>query len=169
MTTSPRVSSRRSTTREGICGHCAALGETALPHRDNSRRSPCIGRSEKGARTCLIEQGDEQGNLRAVPRSTSHDRHLDLVDVEIATRARYESVIRLHVRPLLRSLPVAKLTGETGDAFQAGFGAAASTATVVRSGPCGAPHRRSPLGDRRVPPPTCSSGRRSLRGRSRTT
>jgi len=93
--------------------------ETALPHRDNSRRSPCIGRSEKGARTCLIEQGDEQRNLRAVPRSTSHDRHLDLVDVEIATRARYESVIRLHVRPLLRSLPVAKLTGETGDAFQA--------------------------------------------------
>ena len=54
-----------------------------------------------------------------MPRSTSHDRHLDLVDVEITTCARYESVIRLHVRPLLRSLPVAKLTGETGDAFQA--------------------------------------------------
>ena len=47
------------------------------------------------------------------------DRYLDVLDVEVTTRARYETAIRLHVRPLLGSLPVAKLTGETIDAFHA--------------------------------------------------
>jgi hypothetical protein len=29
------------------------------------------------------------------------DRYLDVLDVEVTTRARYEAAIRLHVRPLL--------------------------------------------------------------------
>src|SRR5690242_169188 len=46
------------------------------------------------------------------------DRYLEVLDVEITTRVRYDTAIRLHVRPLLGSLPVATLTGETIDAFQ---------------------------------------------------
>lgn len=71
------------------------------------------------ARTRLIGQVDEQRNPRT--RATVDqlmDRYLEVLDVEITTRARYDIAIRLHVRPLLGSLPVAKLTGETIDAFQ---------------------------------------------------
>ena len=74
----------------------------------------------KKARTRLIGQVDEQRNPRT--RATVDqlmDRYLDVLDVEVTTRARYDAAIRLHVRPLLGSLPVAKLTGETIDAFQA--------------------------------------------------
>ena len=74
----------------------------------------------KKARTRLIGQVDEQRNPRT--RATVDqllDRYLDVLDVEDTTRARYESVIRLHVRPLLGHLSVAKLTGETIDTFYA--------------------------------------------------
>ena len=47
------------------------------------------------------------------------DRYLEVVDVGVTTRARYEGVIRLHVRPLLGKLPVSRLSGETIDAFHA--------------------------------------------------
>ena len=71
-------------------------------------------------RTRLIGQVDEQRSPRT--RATVDqlmDRYLDVLDVEVTTRARYDAAIRLHVRPLLGSLPVAKLTGERIDAFQA--------------------------------------------------
>jgi integrase len=74
----------------------------------------------KKVRTRLIGQVDEQRSPRT--RATVDqlmDRYLDVLDVEVTTRARYDAAIRLHVRPLLGSLPVAKLTGETIDAFQA--------------------------------------------------
>jgi integrase len=61
----------------------------------------------KKVRTRLIGQIDEQRNPRT--RATVNqlmDRYLDVVDVGVTTRARYEGVIRLHVRPLLGELPV---------------------------------------------------------------
>ena len=74
----------------------------------------------KKVRTRLIGQVDEQRSpcTRATVDQLM-DRYLDVLDVEVTTRARYDAAIRLHVRPLLGSLPVAKLTGETIDAFQA--------------------------------------------------
>jgi len=68
----------------------------------------------KKVRTRLIGQVDEQRNPRT--RATVDqlmDRYLDVLDVEVTTRARYETAIRLHVRPLLGSLPVAKLTSRS--------------------------------------------------------
>jgi integrase len=67
-------------------------------------------------RTRLIGQVDEQRHPRT--RATVNqlmDRYLDVLDVEVTTRARYEVAIRLHVRPL----PVSRLSGETIDAFHA--------------------------------------------------
>ena len=81
---------------------------------------PVLGHWPRKVRTRLIGQVDEQRNPRT--RATVDqltDRYLDVLDVEVTTRARYETAIRLHVRPLLGSLPVAKLTGETIDAFHA--------------------------------------------------
>ena len=74
----------------------------------------------KKVRTRLIGQVDEQRNPRT--RATVNqlmDRYLDVLDVEVTTRARYEVAIRLHVRPLLGELPVSRLSGETIDAFHA--------------------------------------------------
>jgi integrase len=45
------------------------------------------------------------------------DGYLEVLDVDVTTRRTYESYIRLHVRPLLGKLPLAKLGGETLDAF----------------------------------------------------
>lgn len=72
------------------------------------------------ARTRLQNQVDEQRNPRT--RATVDqlmDRYLELLDVEPTTRTRYEDAIRHHVRPLLGSLPLGKLSGETLDEFYA--------------------------------------------------
>lgn len=74
----------------------------------------------KKARTRLIGQVDEQRNPRT--RATVEQlmtRYLDVLDVEATTRARYDAAIRCHVLPLLGDFPVAKLTGETIDNFNA--------------------------------------------------
>lgn len=71
-------------------------------------------------RTRLVNQVDEQRNPRT--KATVNqlmDRYLELLDVEETTLERYEQAIRIHIRPLLGHLPVAKLNGETLDAHQA--------------------------------------------------
>jgi hypothetical protein len=68
----------------------------------------------------LVNQVDEQRNPRT--KATVNqlmDRYLELLDVEETTLERYEQAIRIHIRPLLGHLPVAKLDGETLDAHQA--------------------------------------------------
>jgi integrase/DNA-binding transcriptional regulator YhcF (GntR family) len=45
------------------------------------------------------------------------DRYLELLDVDTTTRKGYEGYIRNHVRPLLGTLQVGKLDGETLDSF----------------------------------------------------
>ncbi|CAA9406121.1 MAG: hypothetical protein AVDCRST_MAG66-1739 [uncultured Pseudonocardia sp.] len=68
----------------------------------------------------LVNQVDEQRNPRT--KATVNqlmDRYLELLDVEETTLERYEQTIRIHIRPLLGHLPVAKLDGETMDAHQA--------------------------------------------------
>jgi integrase len=68
----------------------------------------------------LVNQVDEQRNPRT--KATVNqlmDRYLELLNVEETTLERYEQAIRIHIRPLLGHLPVAKLDGETLDAHQA--------------------------------------------------
>ncbi len=40
------------------------------------------------------------------------ERYLEVIDVEVATRAGYESLIRTHILPLLGDLPVGRVRGE---------------------------------------------------------
>lgn len=47
------------------------------------------------------------------------ERYLDVIDVEVATRAGYESLIRTHILPLLGTLPVERVRGEVLDSFYA--------------------------------------------------
>ncbi|WP_328306860.1 hypothetical protein [Actinomycetospora sp. NBC_00405] len=46
-------------------------------------------------------------------------RYLEVIDVEVAMRTGYESVIRTHILPLLGYLPVARVRGEVLDSFYA--------------------------------------------------
>jgi integrase len=74
----------------------------------------------KKARTRLVAEVDKQQAPRT--KATVNqlmDRYLELLDVDVNTRKGYEGYIRNHIRPLLGSLPVAKLNGETFDAFYA--------------------------------------------------
>jgi integrase len=70
------------------------------------------------ARTRLLNQVDERRNPRT--KATVNqlmDRYLELLDVEPTTRKSYEDAIRIHIRPLLGTLSIGKLNGETLDAF----------------------------------------------------
>lgn len=72
------------------------------------------------ALTRLRHQVDEQNN--PVTRATVNqlmDRYLEVVDVEPKTRTRYESIIRLHIRPAIGDLPLAKVDGQLLDRFYA--------------------------------------------------
>lgn len=69
-------------------------------------------------RTRLLNQVDEGRNPRTKANVNQlMDRYLELIDVDVNTRAGYEGYIKNHIRPLLGHLPVAKLNGETLDSF----------------------------------------------------
>jgi hypothetical protein len=68
-----------------MCGYRPAFRRAALAHRDNSRRSSGIGRSEKRAQAS-VGQVDERRTRATVDQLM--DRNLDVLDVEVTTRAR---------------------------------------------------------------------------------
>jgi len=77
------------------------------------------GEAEK-ARTRLLHQVDERRNPST--RATLDqllDRYLEVLDVEPTTMKRYESIARVHIRPALGHLPLAKLDGDVLDRFYA--------------------------------------------------
>ncbi|GAA5142665.1 tyrosine-type recombinase/integrase [Pseudonocardia adelaidensis] len=79
----------------------------------------------------LGNQVDEQRNPRT--KATVNqlmDRYLELLDVEETTHERYEQAIRIHIRPLLGHLPVAKLDGETLTPTKRSCAVAGPTATA---------------------------------------
>ncbi|HEY0448215.1 tyrosine-type recombinase/integrase [Actinophytocola sp.] len=70
------------------------------------------------ALTRLLSQRDEQRNART--RATVNqllDRYFALTRVEQTTKENYESLARLHIRPLLGDVSLAKINGETLDSF----------------------------------------------------
>lgn len=81
---------------------------------------PRAGDQAEKARTRLLSQVDERRNPRT--RATVGqllDRWLQVLDVDPSTKSGYESKIGKHIRPLLGSLPLARLDVETLDSFYA--------------------------------------------------
>jgi integrase/DNA-binding transcriptional regulator YhcF (GntR family) len=70
------------------------------------------------ALTRLLAQRDEQRNART--RATVNqllDKYFDLTSVQETTKENYETLARLHIRPLLGTVQLAKINGETLDSF----------------------------------------------------
>ena len=71
-------------------------------------------------RTRLLSEVDDQRNARTnATVDQLLDRYLDVLKIEDTTRAGYERLIRLHIRPVLGALPIGRINGETVDAFYA--------------------------------------------------
>jgi integrase len=72
------------------------------------------------ARTRLLADvdGDRQPRTAATVAQLL-ERYLAVIDVEVATRAGYESMIRTHILPLLGTQPVGRVRGEVLDSFYA--------------------------------------------------
>jgi integrase len=72
------------------------------------------------ARTRLLADvdGDRQPRTAATVAQLM-ERYLAVIDVEVATRAGYESMIRTHILPLLGTQPVGRVRGEVLDSFYA--------------------------------------------------
>jgi integrase len=71
-------------------------------------------------RTRLLSEVDERRN--PTTRATVNqllDRYLEVLDVEPTTQARYEGIIRIHIRPALGHLPLSKVDGSVLDRFYA--------------------------------------------------
>ena len=74
-------------------------------------------------------------------------RYLEVLHVEVSTRANYEAVIRTHIEPLLGDVPLGRVRGQVLDSFHAQLRA------------CRRSRRRSACrGDRQVVPRTELAG-----------
>src|SRR5215210_3198015 len=81
---------------------------------------PKAGEQAEKVRTRLLHQVDQKRNPRT--RATVGqllDRWLQVLDVDPLTREGYDGKIRKQIRPLLGSLPLARLDVETLDSFYA--------------------------------------------------
>jgi integrase len=71
-------------------------------------------------RTRLLADVDGDRQPRTVATVAQlMERYLEVIDVEAATRAGYESLIRTHILPMLGDLPVGRVRGEVLDSFYA--------------------------------------------------
>ena len=81
---------------------------------------PTAQRDAEKMRTRFLAQVDEKRNpLTRATMNQLLDRWLDVLDVEVSTRQGYVKKIEKHVRPLLGSVPVAKIDAETLESFYA--------------------------------------------------
>jgi integrase len=81
---------------------------------------PRQARLAEQARTRLLNQVDEKRNPKT--RATVAqlmEKYLPVADIEPLTRRSYESKYEVHIKPLLGSIPLAKLDTETLDSFYA--------------------------------------------------
>jgi integrase len=81
---------------------------------------PKAAKLAEKARTRLLSEVDEQRSARTnATVDQLFDRYLDVLKIEDTTRAGYERLIRLHIRPVLGSLSIGRVNGETVDSFYA--------------------------------------------------
>jgi integrase len=81
---------------------------------------PRAARQVDKVRTRLIHQIDEGKQSRTgATVDQLLDRYLEVLEVDQTTQARYESMLRLHVRPMLGGAELAKVSGETIDQLRA--------------------------------------------------
>src|SRR6195952_1502746 len=94
---------------------------------------PRAAKEAERVRIRLISQVDEQKQPRT--RATVNqllDRYLEVLEVDRTTTGRYESLLRLHVRPPLGDVALAKVSGERIDRLRRHCVGAGSTATAAR-------------------------------------
>lgn len=93
-------------------GERIVLTEAAAPARDAER-----------ARTRLLAEADALKTART-KASLGYllDRWLAAHEVEVTTRATYESLIRAHIRPGLGSVGLAKLHRQAGEVLEGFYG-----------------------------------------------
>ncbi len=99
--------------KDPLTGRANYLTETVKPG------SKAAAEAER-VRTRLQRQVDER--LNPVTRATVNqlmDRYLEVVDVEPSTKARYEQLIRVHIRPAMGVLPLTKVDASLIDRFYA--------------------------------------------------
>jgi len=97
---------------DALTGHRHDLTETV------PRDHPDAANEAVRVRTRLLNQIDEQRHPRT--KATVNelmDRYLELLDVDATTRRTYDGYIRIHVRPLIGSVSLSRLDGETLDSF----------------------------------------------------
>jgi integrase len=81
---------------------------------------PKAAKLAEKARTRLLSEVDEQRSARTnATVSQLLDRYLEVLKIEDTTRAGYERLIRLHIRPVLGTLSIGRVNGETVDSFYA--------------------------------------------------
>jgi integrase len=81
---------------------------------------PKAAKLAEKVRTRLQSEVDEQRSARTnATVDQLLDRYLDVLNIEDTTRAGYERLIRLHIRPVLGTLPIGRVNGETVDSFYA--------------------------------------------------
>jgi integrase len=74
------------------------------------------------ARTRLLSEVDDRRSARTnATLDQLLDRYLDVLKIEDTTRAGYERLIRRHIRPVLGTLPIGRVNGETVDGLYAGL------------------------------------------------
>lgn len=125
---------RRATPRKRARGSVDVLQSGSLRVRVYAGKDPLTARDlylietippgpeaaaqAEAARTRLLAQVDAKLNARtAATVNELLDRYLKHIDVESNTRDAYESLARIHIRPLIGDLPLSKLDGEVQDSF----------------------------------------------------
>lgn len=84
---------------------------------------PGGARSRKEAEKVRIRLCAEIDDKRS-PRTSATvnqllDRYLEVLEIEDTTRAGYEGMLRLYIRPMLGEMPIGRIDGETLDSFYA--------------------------------------------------
>jgi hypothetical protein len=128
----------------------------AGPHADED--------AEK-ALTRLLAQRDVQRNART--RATVNqllDKYFDLTSVQETTKENYEMLARRHIRPLLGTVQLAKINGETLDSFTR---CSASAVRAARGGSTSSTAPRGLMSATRSASPTSATASQTVRcGRS---
>lgn len=86
--------------------------------RETVPAGPNAEKEAEKVRIRILNEINEQRNARTnATVNQLMDRYLELLDVDVSTRQRYESIIRTHIRPLIGKVTLTRLDAETFDSF----------------------------------------------------